>query len=96
MKLWSLVLCSLLPILAPAPPQTWTISNGEVQRTIRFSEDAGLATEKLSALTTRADYIRQPRPSHNAQDEFSFQCNGQSSKATAQALTNTLSALHWR
>ena len=78
MKLWSLVLCSLLPNLAPAAPQTWTISNGEVQRTIIFSEDAGLITEKLSDLRTRVDYIRQPHPSQNFQDEFSFQCNGQS------------------
>ena len=46
MKLWSLVLCSQLPILAHAAPQAWTISNGEVQRTVAFSEDAGLTTEK--------------------------------------------------
>lgn len=78
MKLWSLILCSLLPILAHAAPQSWTIANGEVQRTIAFSEDAGLSTEKLSDLKTRTDYIPQPHPSHNVQDEFSFQCNGQS------------------
>lgn len=81
MKLWSLVLRSLLPILAHAAPQTWTISNGEVQRTITFSEYAGLTTEKLSDLRTRADYIPQPHPSHNVQDEFSFQCNGHHEKA---------------
>src|SRR4029077_5763562 len=78
MKLWSLILCSLLPILAHAAPQTWTIGNDEVQRTITFREDTGLTTERLSDLRTRTDYITQPHPSHNVQQEFSFQCNGQS------------------
>ena len=78
MKVWSLILCSLLPILAQASPQSWTIGNDEVQRTIMFSEDAGLTTERLSDLRTRTDYIVQSNSRHEIQPEFSFQCNGQS------------------
>jgi alpha-galactosidase len=76
-KLWSLSFCSLL-IVVQATAQSWTIGNAEVQRTIAFSESAGLSTERLSDLKTHADYIPQPHPSANGRDEFSFQCGGQS------------------
>ena len=76
MKLWSLIFCSLLPILAHAAPQTWTIGNDDVQRTIAFSDNEGLTTQKLSDLKSRIDYIA-PDPQHRVQPEFSFQCNGQ-------------------
>jgi alpha-galactosidase len=77
MRIWSLILVSLLPITANAEPQSWTIGNSEVQRKVTFSESAGLITEQLSDLKTRTDYISHLRSHDRASQEFSLRCNGE-------------------
>ena len=76
MRFWLLVSSLVLPIVCSGTPQTWTIGNSEVTRTIRFSEATGLYTEQLSDLRTHTDYIRKPKPGSSFAEEFSFQCNG--------------------
>ena len=90
MRFWMRVLSILPAVAVSAAAQSWTIGNSEVQRTITFSETAGITTEQLSDLRTKIDYIQQTRPRYNVPQEFSFQCNGQGySGAGAQfALVN--------
>ncbi len=77
MKFWSKVAVVILPLVAYAAPHTWTIGNGEVQRTFAFSETSGLFTQQLSDLRTHADFIVPEKLRMDMAQEFSFQCNGQ-------------------
>jgi alpha-galactosidase len=76
MRFCLLVLSLVLPILSSATPQTWTIGNSDVSRTMKFTDATGIATEQLSDLKTHTDYILQPKRESNLAAEFSFQCNG--------------------
>jgi len=58
-----------------ASPLTWTIGNGEVERTLVFSP-AGLITERFSDLKTHTDFIKPEGLKAELAPEFSFQCNG--------------------
>lgn len=76
MKLCSLLFAFSFPFLSVAAPQSWTIANSEISRTITFSEAGGLSTEQLSDLKTHTDFILHKKPRWNVPQEFSFQCNG--------------------
>jgi alpha-galactosidase len=76
MRFFPLVLGLVLPAISSATPQTWTIGNNEVTRTITFSEATGIYTEQFSDSKTHADYIRKPKPGSSFAEEFSFRCNG--------------------
>jgi alpha-galactosidase len=65
----------ILPFASYAAPQKWTIGNGEISRTITFSETSGLSTEQLSDLRTHTDYILPVKPDSDRAAEFSFECN---------------------
>jgi alpha-galactosidase len=84
MKLWSLLFVLLIPLVSCAAPQTWTITNGEISRTIFFSETTGLVTEQLSDLKTHADFILRKKPRWNAPQELSFQCDGKTYNGAGQ------------
>jgi len=76
MKAFAFLTALCLPLVLLAAPQSWTIGNTEVQRTISFSETTGLRTEQLTDLRTHTDFILQKKPRWNVPQEFSFQCNG--------------------
>ncbi|GAC1667767.1 MAG: hypothetical protein NVS9B4_23640 [Candidatus Acidiferrum sp.] len=76
MKVFSLLAALFLPVISFAAPQSWTIGNLEIKRTITFSETSGLVTEQLSDLRTHTDFILAKKPRWNMPQEFSFQCNG--------------------
>ena len=78
MRSWVLFLAILLPGVPRAVAQSWTIGNGEVQRTLTFSQSDGLTTQQVSDLKTKTDYILPSKPRYNVPLEFSFQCDGQS------------------
>lgn len=75
MRLCSLLFAMILPFASYAAPQKWTIGNGEISRTITFSERSGLSTEQLSDLRTHTDYILPVKPGSDRAAEFSFDCN---------------------
>lgn len=74
----------LLPFAGAAAPQTWTLTNGRVARTISFAPESGLVTQQLSDLATHTDFIPANQP---AGAEFSFQCNGHSYRGASSAFT---------
>src|SRR5664279_110969 len=76
MKTTWLLLTLFFPFVSIAVPQAWTLSNGEISRTIIFSERDGLVTQQISDLKTHTDFILQGKPRWNLPQEFSFQCNG--------------------
>lgn len=76
MRCYSLVLGILLPVVSFAAPQSWTIGNNEIKRTITFSETTGLSTAQLSDLKTQTDYILPSNAHYNVPKEFSLRCNG--------------------
>jgi alpha-galactosidase len=65
-----------LPLVCFAAPRTWTIGNGEIARTMTFSEASGLYTERLSDLRTHTDFIAPGALRMDMAQEFSFQCDG--------------------
>lgn len=83
-KLYFLAAPLLLPFIAGAAPQTWTLANGQVARTISFTPESGLITQQLSDLVTHTDFIRTNR---QAGAEFSFQCNGHSYRGASSTFT---------
>jgi alpha-galactosidase len=78
MKFYSLLLTLLFPFLSLTAPQSWTISNSEISRTVTFSDSSGLATAQLTDLKTQANFIVPKKPRWNVPREFSFQCEGKS------------------
>jgi alpha-galactosidase len=76
MRFWTLISTSILLLVSSAAPQTWTIGNDEIKRSVSFSEASGLVTEQLSDLRTHWDFILHSQPHYNVPKEFSFQCNG--------------------
>lgn len=78
MRFWTLISILTLALVGYAAPQTWTIGNDEIRRSVSFSDDAGLITEQLSDLRTHTDFILHSKPHYNLPREFSFQCNGKS------------------
>ncbi len=77
--MWWLPAVLILPIvLDAAAPQSWTIGNSEIRRTVVFSEKSGLTTDGLLDLTTHTEFIRPGESRTNLAPEFSFQCNGHS------------------
>ena len=75
MKIFLLGAGFILPCLMFAAPQTWTIGNGEIERTLAFGP-AGLYTERLVDLRTHTEFIESGKLSADLSAEFSFQCNG--------------------
>jgi alpha-galactosidase len=74
----------LLPFAGAAAPQTWTLANGQVARTVSFTPESGLVTQQLSDLATHTDFIpANQRPAA----EFSFQANGHSYRGASSAFT---------
>jgi alpha-galactosidase len=90
----------LIPCAACAAPQTWTIGNAEIERTLAFGP-GGLGTENLSDSRTHTRFIDGGKGA-----EFSFECNGQryyghssefsflGADQTTEALTIRLRAKH--
>ena len=76
MRFWSIVPAAILPLVSFAAPRTWTIGNGEIARTLTFSETSGLYTERLSDLRTHTDFIAPGALRMDMAQEFSFLCNG--------------------
>ena len=74
-KRFTLAAVMMLPFIGPAAAQTWTIGNGEVERTLVFDR-TGLFTERLSDLKTHVDFIRADAVDKEISPEFSFQCDG--------------------
>src|SRR5947209_2001983 len=68
----------ILPLISHAAPQTWTIANDQISRTMTFTPAQGLYTERLSDLATHADFILPDKLRLNIAPEFSFHCNGRS------------------
>ncbi len=66
----------MLPLLAVAAPQSWTIANGQISRTITFDQARGLHTSRLSDLSTHADFITPETATEPQAAEFSFQMDG--------------------
>ncbi len=69
--------------------KSWVIGNEEIARTIVFQPGKGLYTERLSDLSTHADYIvpdslhlDKPGDWGFMAHEFSFQCNNQGCRGT--------------
>lgn len=56
-----------------APCQAWTLSNGLLQRTVRYSPTAGLTTTALVDLSTHAVFVAASQPFAS---EFSLECDG--------------------
>ncbi len=67
----------LIVAAATAGAQTWTVSNGEVSRTLQFSEAAGLSTQQLTDIKTHTDFILSSKPRYNVPQEFALECDGQ-------------------
>lgn len=76
-KTLSLAAGMILPFVSLAADQTWTIGNGEVERTLVFGS-SGLFTGRLSDLKTHTDFIRPDKIRKEISPEFSFQCDGRS------------------
>jgi alpha-galactosidase len=57
--------------------KSWIIDNGLISRTVTFQPKVGLFTERLSDLSTRADYILPATIRMEMAPEFSFRCNDQ-------------------
>ncbi|HEX4230324.1 MAG TPA: alpha-galactosidase [Bryobacteraceae bacterium] len=76
MKAWFPAAALLAPLLTYGASQTWTISNGEIERTLAFNDTSGLFTQQLSDLTTHTDFIVPGKLRLKVAPEFSFQCNG--------------------
>ena len=76
--MWTLISALIVPLVSYAAPQTWTIGNDEIKRSMSFSEASGLLTEQLSDLRTHTDFVLHSKPHYNMPQEFSFQCNGHS------------------
>ena len=83
MRIWPLAAGVILPMVALAAPQTWTIGNSEIQRTLTFGS-SGLVTERLTDLKTHTNFIE---PGNVRAEEFSFQCNGHSYSGHSGAFT---------
>jgi alpha-galactosidase len=83
MRIWLLAAGVILPMVALAAPQTWTIGNSEIQRTLAFGS-SGLVTERLTDLKTHTNFIE---PGNVRAEEFSFQCNGHSYSGHSGAFT---------
>ncbi len=79
MRIPALATAFILPYLtfttAFAAPGTWTIGNGEVERTLAFGP-AGLVTERWSDLKTGTDFIEPEGLKAELAPEFSFRCDG--------------------
>ena len=52
--------------------RSWVIDNGLISRTVTFQPKVGLFTERLSDLSTRADYILPATIRMEMAQEFSF------------------------
>ncbi len=78
-----LPLGAMLPLLAFAAPQTWTISNNQISRTLSFDSDKGFYTSQLSDLSTKTDFIQPNKLPLSSASEFSFQCNGHTYTGTS-------------
>ncbi len=75
MKFCPLLFAMILPVASYAAPQKWTIGNGEISRTVTFSETSGLSTEQIADLRTHAEFILPEKRSSGRAAEFSFECN---------------------
>jgi alpha-galactosidase len=58
------------------PAKTWTLANDRIARTVSFHPGKGLLTERLSDLSTHADFILPASIDPDMAIEFSFQCGG--------------------
>ena len=87
MRVWIPVAALIAAFLTYGAPQTWTIGNGQIQRTLAFSDTAGLFTQQLSELTTHADFIEPGKLRLKVAPEFSFQCNGHSYRGAGSDFT---------
>jgi len=86
MRLWTLISALIVPLVSYAAPQTWTINNDEIERSVSFSEASGLVTEQLSDPRTHTDFILHSKPHYNMPQEFSSQCNGYSYSGSGHSL----------
>jgi len=75
MRFCSLLFALILPFASFSAPQKWTIGNGEISRTVTFSETSGLFTEQLSDLKTHVEFILPEKSGSGRASEFSFDCN---------------------
>src|SRR5208283_30469 len=75
MRFCSLFFALILPFASFSAPQKWTIGNGEISRTVTFSETSGLFTEHLSDLKTHVEFILPEKSGSGRASEFSFDCN---------------------
>lgn len=66
-----------------ATAETWTLTNGQISRTMTYTAAQGLVTERLSDLGTHADFIQPGNLPLNMAPEFSFQCNGHTYKGAS-------------
>jgi hypothetical protein len=74
----------LLPLVAHAASQTWTLANSQISRTVTFTSAQGLFTERLSDVATHADFILPGKLRLSMAPEFSFECNGRTYKGTSE------------
>jgi hypothetical protein len=81
-----LAAAAMLPLVSPAAARTWTIGNGEIERTLVFGS-SGLFTGQLSDLKTHTDYIQPNQIPKGMSPEFSFQCEDRSCRCTFQHAT---------
>ena len=86
MTAWKLAAWFALPFLACGAPRTWTIGNGDIERTL-VVDQAGIWTQRLSDLNTRTDFIQPGNVPASLSSEFSFQCNGHSYRGHSSEFT---------
>jgi alpha-galactosidase len=89
MKIFCLLAGIVLPWATGATAQTWTLTNGQISRTVTYTAAQGLFTERLSDLGTHADFIQPGELQLNMAPEFSFQCDGHAHQGASSEFTLT-------
>jgi alpha-galactosidase len=70
---------------APALSQSWTIENGHISRTLKYTAQSGLYTTQLTNVETNQDLITAGTSPQKYSSEFAVDCDGRTLTGSSKA-----------